>query len=260
MATNPYFKQGVRSEQNVYEDIIIEALQMYGQDVYYLPREIVNKDSIFLDDIPSRFGSAYKIEMYIENTEAFDGEGDLFTKFGITLDNPKVVTKTFTYTQFAIKDIIITLNQTARFIVILYGDDTDVVDIDMVEGEGAFQYSLTLDSSGLYNNLAGTTGTSFTIGEQVLQTFTGYDMVGEITRWSDSDNTLHIGHAGATDGKYHVFVTGRSVTGQSSGRVAKPTLVAELQEIQKDAQNKTFNDFEADFLDFSESNPFGDVT
>jgi hypothetical protein len=53
----------------------------------------------------------------------------------ITLDNPKVVTKTFTYTQFAIKDIIITLNQTARFIVILYGDDTDVVDIEMTPQE-----------------------------------------------------------------------------------------------------------------------------
>lgn len=49
----------------------------------------------------------------------------------ITLETPKVVTKTFTYTEFAIKDIIITLNETARFIVILYGDDTDVVDIEM---------------------------------------------------------------------------------------------------------------------------------
>ena len=53
----------------------------------------------------------------------------------ITLDNPKVVTKTFTYTQFAIKDIIITLNQNARFIVIIYGDDTDVVDIEMTPQE-----------------------------------------------------------------------------------------------------------------------------
>jgi hypothetical protein len=53
----------------------------------------------------------------------------------ITLDNPKVITKTFTYTQFAIKDIIITLNQSARFIVILYGDDTDVVDIEMTTQE-----------------------------------------------------------------------------------------------------------------------------
>jgi hypothetical protein len=53
----------------------------------------------------------------------------------ITLDNPKVVIKTFTYTEFAIKDIIITLNKSAKFIVILYGDDTDVVDIEMTTEE-----------------------------------------------------------------------------------------------------------------------------
>ena len=85
MATNQYFKNKVRSEQQLYEDITIEALQMYGQDVYYLPREIKNLDRIFLDDIPSRFSDAYKIEMYIENAEGFEGEGDLFTKFGIEL-------------------------------------------------------------------------------------------------------------------------------------------------------------------------------
>jgi hypothetical protein len=53
----------------------------------------------------------------------------------ITLDTPKVVTKTITYTEFAIKDIIISLNQSARFIVILYGDETDVVDIEMTPEE-----------------------------------------------------------------------------------------------------------------------------
>jgi hypothetical protein len=53
----------------------------------------------------------------------------------ITLDTPKVVTKTITYTEFAIKDIIISLNQSARFIVILYGDETDVVDIKMTPEE-----------------------------------------------------------------------------------------------------------------------------
>lgn len=85
MATNPYFSQGRKSEQNLYEDLIIESLKMYGQDVYYLPRELVNKDLIFSDDNVSRFEQAYKIEMYIENIEGFDGEGDLFTKFGVEI-------------------------------------------------------------------------------------------------------------------------------------------------------------------------------
>ena len=85
MATNHYFSDKVRSEQSLYEDIIIESLKMYGQDVYYIPRDIVNEDRIFGDDVPSRFNSAYKVEMYIENVEGFDGDGDLFTKFGVEI-------------------------------------------------------------------------------------------------------------------------------------------------------------------------------
>src|SRR5210317_1091044 len=85
MATNLYFTQGTLNEQTLYEDIVIESLKMYGQDVYYIPREIVNRDGIFQDDSVSRFDNAYRIEMYIENIDGFDGEGDLFTKFGVEI-------------------------------------------------------------------------------------------------------------------------------------------------------------------------------
>lgn len=85
MATNPYINKRSRSEQGLYEDLVIESLQFYGEDVYYLPRELVNKDTIFGDDVVSRFTDAYKIEMYIENVEGFGGEGDLFSKFGVEL-------------------------------------------------------------------------------------------------------------------------------------------------------------------------------
>lgn len=85
MVTNVHFSQKVRSEQSLYEDIIIESLKMYGQDVYYIPRDIISDDRILGDDIQSRFNSAYKIEMYIENVDGFDGEGDLFTKFGVEI-------------------------------------------------------------------------------------------------------------------------------------------------------------------------------
>lgn len=85
MATNPYFGQAVRSEQGLYEDIIIESLKIYGQDIYYLPRDILNEDKLLGEDIPSRFNSSYKIEMYVENMDGFDGEGDLFTKFGVEI-------------------------------------------------------------------------------------------------------------------------------------------------------------------------------
>ena len=55
MATNLYFNQKVRSEQKLYEDIVIESLKTYGQDVYYLPRDLVNEDKILGDDPVSSF-------------------------------------------------------------------------------------------------------------------------------------------------------------------------------------------------------------
>ena len=85
MARNYYFTEKVRSEQLLYEDLVIEALKIYGTDVYYLPRTIVNEDTIFGDDAESSFENASKIEMYIENVEGFDGEGDLFTRFGVEI-------------------------------------------------------------------------------------------------------------------------------------------------------------------------------
>ena len=85
MARNPNFSQKVKSEQNLYEDIIIESMKIYGQDVYYLPRTIVNENTILGEDVASSFTSSYKIEMYLENTEGFEGEGDLFTMFGVEI-------------------------------------------------------------------------------------------------------------------------------------------------------------------------------
>jgi hypothetical protein len=85
MPRNVYFSQGATSEKRLYEDITIEALKIYGHDVFYIPRSIVNTDSIFNEDALSKFGEAYQIEMYVENTDGFGGEGDLLSKFGVEI-------------------------------------------------------------------------------------------------------------------------------------------------------------------------------
>ena len=53
--------------------------------------------------------------------------------------------------------------------------------------------------------------------------------------------------------------TTKSVIGDQSNHVATPTSINQINDILNDNQNKTFDDFESDFLDFSESNPFGDM-
>tara|TARA_B100000131_G_scaffold289692_1_gene301902 strand:+ start:1489 stop:2235 length:747 start_codon:yes stop_codon:yes gene_type:complete len=87
MPTNFYFQkgdgQGTTNEQRLIEDLIIESLKIYGHDCYYLPRTIVNKDTIFDEDQLSSFTQAYPIEMYLDNVQGYEGEGDLFTRFGL---------------------------------------------------------------------------------------------------------------------------------------------------------------------------------
>ena len=85
MPTNVYFDTGTTSEQRLYEDLIIEQLKIYGQDVYYLPRKIANKDTIFGEDPASSFDDSYIIEMYVDNTDGYMGEQEIINKFGLEL-------------------------------------------------------------------------------------------------------------------------------------------------------------------------------
>ena len=85
MPTNVYFSTGTTSEQKLYEELIIEQLKIYGQDVYYLPRKIANKDTIFGEDPASSFDDSYIIEMYVDNTDGYMGEQEIIKKFGLEL-------------------------------------------------------------------------------------------------------------------------------------------------------------------------------
>ena len=79
MAVNRHFHTSnvaaVTTEQNLYSDLIAEAIQIYGHDVFYIDRTIVAEDSVFGEDSLSIFRDAAKIEMYMEDADGgFAGE------------------------------------------------------------------------------------------------------------------------------------------------------------------------------------------
>ena len=86
MAKNPCFKFGTNSEQNVVENLIIECLGIYGQEMFYIPRTLVSKDDILGEDRLSEFKNAYPIEMYFENVDGFGGNGAFMSKFGLMIE------------------------------------------------------------------------------------------------------------------------------------------------------------------------------
>ena len=87
MPTNVYFNTGTTSEQRLYENLIIEQLRAFGHDVYYLPRKLVNEDTLFGEDTLSSFNDAYQIEMYLDNIEGFEGQKEMMTRFGLDMQD-----------------------------------------------------------------------------------------------------------------------------------------------------------------------------
>jgi hypothetical protein len=80
---NPFFHNNSRIEQGMLQDIINESIQIYGIDVYYLPRFYITKKKIIREVIESEFKNAYPIEAYVETYDGYEGAGTLSTKFGI---------------------------------------------------------------------------------------------------------------------------------------------------------------------------------
>ena len=87
MPTNVYFDTGTTAEQRLYENLIIEQLSVFGQDVYYLPRKLINQDTLFGEDTSSSFNDAYIIEMYLDNIEGYEGQKEMMTRFGLDMQD-----------------------------------------------------------------------------------------------------------------------------------------------------------------------------
>lgn len=86
MSTNVYFSHGAADEQYLVEDLIIESIKIYGQQLFYIPRSLVAKDNILGEDRLSEFKTAYPVEMYLQNVDGFEGQGAFIQKFGLMME------------------------------------------------------------------------------------------------------------------------------------------------------------------------------
>ena len=112
MAVNSIFKTNnlaaIKSEQNLYSDLIKEAIQIYGHDVYYVDRTTVAIDSVLGEDSLSKFTTQHPIEMYIEDgSGGYQGEKEIMTQFG--LENRNEITFVVNKKRFQEMDSQITL-------------------------------------------------------------------------------------------------------------------------------------------------------
>lgn len=303
MPRNVYFSQAVRAEQNLYEDLIVESLKIYGQDVYYIPRTLVNRDTILNEDPASRFDDAYLMEAYIENVDGFEGEGDLYSKFGLEIRDEAqfVISRKVWNHAVGLKESkdkplegdLLFLPMTNSFFEISYVEDdspffqlsnlpvyrlsctlfefsdedfdTGVAEIDTKTVAQAYQIAM--------NITLGTGDQHFVVGETVTQELeTGISIFAEvasITKVSGNSAKITVANIGVSGSEtYRQFVASatKPLTGSENNYSSTITKVYDIGDNDDDnvfpadggAQNVSFEHIADNFIDFTESNPFGD--
>jgi len=87
MAVNSIFHtsnlHSLATERSLYQDLVKEAIQIYGHDVYYINRDTVALDTLLGEDSLSTFTKQTPIEMYVEDSEGFGGDKEIISQFGL---------------------------------------------------------------------------------------------------------------------------------------------------------------------------------
>ena len=275
MPTNVYFDTGTKPEQHLYEDLMIEQLKIYGQDVFYIPRTLVKEDNLFGEDTLSKFGDAYLIEMYFENVEGYEGEKEIMSKFGLQMNEdvtfvvarrrfeqlvshdsnlivktrpnegdlvyfPKVK-KIFEITFVDHDDPFYQVHNVPAFKLkcktFEYSSedlDTGITEIDAIETDNSLDqlvYQITMEQSST---------TTYNEGLELE------DGTGNLEQEGSTDNLIGENETG---GDQIVLETGDYII--QEGYV--------VDTIDENAMNDFFETQDDNIIDFTESNPFGDI-
>jgi hypothetical protein len=106
MATNVFFSNyNFFNEQQLIDDLVIESIQIYGVDTYYVSRVSNSFDHIMNEDRLTVFNAAYQMDMYVKTVDGFQGQGDFLSKFGLEIRDQVTFTVAYrTFERFATKD------------------------------------------------------------------------------------------------------------------------------------------------------------
>ena len=284
MATNLYFNNVTsHTEQELINDLTSEVIKIHGMDVFYLPRSISStEDPVYGEDVLSTFSTAYEIEMYLKSTEGFGGEGDLVSKFGLDvrdeviftvhkdrfnlatdMDKPlegdliflpinkglfeiKFVEHEQPFYQFGKNysfDITCELYQYSEEQL-----ETGIAAVDQIERDESYAIDFVMTTGG--------SGT-FSIDEAIYQgpSLANSTAKGIVVSWTAATRTLRANDTSGT------FVAGTNITGDTSNAVWTLTSYDDQALPTTPFADNVEFETEADaILDFSESNPFGEVT
>ena len=283
MATNSFFTQGTTGEQDLVGSLVTEQIKMFGKDVYYIPRTLVNRDSVFEEDSLSAFNGAYLIEAYIEDATGFRGDGDMFSKFGVRISDQ--VTFIISRERFTAA-----VDDNAQLIVEGRPNEGDLIhlpmanktfEIQFVEHEVPFYQLGKVHVWGLRCELFEYSDEDFNTGVAEIDAVevnfanavtinvadggTGDFVAGEIVTGGNSNVTAEVKTWNSATrqlvvyNRSGIFSIPETITGNTSGAAWTSATYNTLNNMNSETDQNFTLETQADaILDFTESNPFGD--
>ena len=290
MAVNSAFHtnnlHSLTTERSLYQNLIKEAIQIYGHDVYYVNRETVALDNVLGEDALSKYTNAEPIEMYVEDSESFGGDKEIITQFG--LENRNEITFVVSKERFqemdsqinleegegsiALEDASVDQTGNSSTVSTLTGNfyilqDTATTDADRPQ-EGDLVYHpifakmfeinfvdhdepfYQLDNNPVYKLRC----KQFEYASEILDTgIATIDAIeGDLTTDSRAYQISLENEVGS------IQLENAADTGSASFIITEDYIVGDY-DTDKTSQNELFDQLDDTVLDFSESNPFGDV-
>jgi hypothetical protein len=289
MATSLYFNNyNSAPEQRLVEDLMLETIKMNGVDVYYIPN--INesaRDLLYGEDPLKKFTAAYPLELYITNVDGYEGEREFFSKFGLEIrNNMSVIVAKRTFSRWVPQDRYVRpregdliyipffsqtgemyeikyVNYSEAFYVLgnkypyfyklelekfKYSQETIDVGIDAIDNtvvDEAYTISLSVNPA--------TGNGNYIVGESVYAN-TAH---GTVTFWNKPDGLLKVTDTLGTFTS-NVLVVGNTSNASYTTITAPDTLLDPQEREMYD--NKIIQTEANIIMDFSESNPFGDIT
>ena len=290
MAVNSAFHtnnlHSLATERSLYQNLIKEAIQIYGHDVYYVNRETVALDNVLGEDALSKYTNAEPIEMYVEDSESFGGDKEIISQFG--LENRNEITFVVSKERFQEMDSQINLEEGEGSIALEDGSidqtdnsstvstltgnfyilqDTATTDADRPQ-EGDLVYHpifakmfeinfvdhdepfYQLDNNPVYKLRC----KQFEYASEIIDTgIATIDAIeGDLTTDSRAYQISLENEVGS------IQLENAADTGGASFIITEDYIVGDY-DTDKTSQNELFDQLDDTVLDFSESNPFGDV-
>jgi|TARA_Y100000310_G_scaffold341607_1_gene441295 hypothetical protein len=273
MATNPHFPNFAHAgEQQLINDLYIEAIKVYGIDVKYMPRTITDRDDIFGEDVLSTFDAAAGVEMYVKNVDGWEGEAEFLSRFGVEIRDEMIfVLAQDRWDQIKTEKILTEQNYNFK----LEGTAGDLLKIETGTGD-AYTITANRPEEGdlIYFTVDGARGALFQIDfvehESVFYptgTLPVYELRCSLFEYSSERISTGNTIIDAIKTSYSTDMLGYEILAETGDKIlvegGSSSIILETYDIDRidpQANNMLFNseNIADSIIDFSEINPFGD--